>query len=61
MSLKGITILLANRIKKYGYRALPDKKKARYKTALLKTSVGGGGGALTGLIGGQTNQRVMIF
>jgi hypothetical protein len=29
--------------------------------ALKCTSLGGGGGALTGQIGGQANQRVSIF
>ena len=38
-------------------------KKSAVKNRALKTSLGGGGGALTGLIqkGGQANQRVIIF
>jgi len=37
-------------------------KKKRGKGSRAKcTSLGGGGGALTGQIGGQANQRVSIF
>jgi hypothetical protein len=37
------------------------KKKGAAWELRLKTSLGGGGGALTGQIGGQADQRVSIF
>jgi hypothetical protein len=43
------------------YQAGPQAKKSAVKNRACKTSIVGGGGALTGQIGGQANQRVSIF
>jgi hypothetical protein len=45
-----------------GRRGWKEAKKKRDLGSRAKcTSLGGGGGALTGQIGGQANQRVSIF
>ena len=40
---------------------ISGKKKRGPRWPRFKTSLGGGGGALTDQIGGQVNQRVSIF